>query len=124
MLYMNFKFLHLLGIFLLFSGLGGMVFMSYLEETAPKPKPSSKLPRILHGIGMLFVLVGGVMMVYSLGLDGANGVPLWVKLKMFIFLSFGPLILLARNKEKRRFLLPIAIALGCVASYLAIYKPF
>lgn len=50
----------------------------------------------VHLLGILF-LIGGVTMVYSLGLDGQHGVPLWVKLKMLILVSFGFLPLLVRR---------------------------
>jgi hypothetical protein len=83
-----------------------------------------RLPRILHGAGLLLILIGGVMMVYSLGLDGAHGVPLWVKLKLLILVCFGPLPLLVRRPGGKRFVLPIALLLGVAASFLAIFKPF
>ncbi|MDB5051894.1 MAG: hypothetical protein JWO30_4965 [Fibrobacteres bacterium] len=100
-----------------------MVFMSYLES-GNSQTATVRLPRILHGAGLLLILIGGVMMVYSLGLDGAHGVPLWVKLKLLILVSFGPLPLLVRSPSKKRFVLPIALLLGLAASFLAIFKPF
>ena len=121
--YLSFKLVHLLGILFLFSGIGGMFFMSYLESGNSKTGVL-RLPRILHGAGLMLILVGGVMMVYSLGLDGAHGVPLWVKLKLLILVIFGLLPLLVRRQNGRRFVLPIALLLGVAASYLAIFKPF
>jgi hypothetical protein len=121
--YLNFKLLHLLGILCLFSGIGGMFFASYLEAGAAN-RSVLRLPRMLHGLGMLFILVGGFMMVHALGLHGENGVPLWVKLKLGILVLFGPLIVLVRSPSQKKLLLPIAIVLGLAATALALYKPF
>lgn len=110
--YPVFKLVHLLGVLCLFSGIGGMFFAQ------------ARFARILHGVGLLIILIGGVMMVYYLGLDGAHGVPLWVKLKMLILVCFGVLPLLARSRGLKGFMLPIALLLGLAASFLGIFKPF
>jgi hypothetical protein len=121
--YLGFKLVHLLGVFFLFSGIGGMVFVSYLESGRSKTA-MVRLPRVLHGIGLLVILIGGVMMVYSLRLDGGHGVPFWVKLKMLVLVCFGLLPLLVRRPAAKRFVLPIALLLGLAASFLAVFKPF
>jgi hypothetical protein len=100
-----------------------MVFMAYLESGNPKTG-IARLPRILHGTGLLLILIGGATMVYSLGLDGQHGVPLWVKLKMLILVPFGLLPLSVRRPNWKRYVLPVALLLGLAASCLAIFKPF
>lgn len=121
--YPGFKVVHLLGVLFLFSGIGGMFFMSFIETGRAKTG-IARLPRILHGAGLLLILIGGATMVYSLGLDGQHGVPLWVKLKMLILILFGLLPLLVRRPNWKRYVLPIALLLGLAASGLAIFKPF
>ena len=90
--------------------------ISLLPETAFR-----KQGGMLHGIGLLVILVAGFGMIAKLH----YGFPLWVILKLVIWLVLGALPVLVKKK-----VLPcaavwvVALLLGCVAAYLGIYKPF
>ena len=107
-----YKLLHLAGVMAVFMGLG----ISLLPETAFR-----KQGGLLHGIGLLVILVAGFGLIAKL----KYGFPLWVILKLVIWLALGVLPVLGKKK-----VLPIAaiwalaLVLGVGAAYLGIYKPF
>jgi hypothetical protein len=121
--YLSIKLFHLAGVMLLFLGLGGMVFASY-AGFGPARKKIRRTAALLHGIGLLFILVSGLAMLHSLGL--LQGDPSgWVKAKFVIFLLLGGSIALAARLSRAIWILiPAWVLLGTAAAYLALYKPF
>lgn len=107
-----YKLLHLAGVMAVFMGLG----ISLPPETAFR-----KQGGLFHGIGLLVILVAGFGLIAKL----KYGFPLWVILKLVIWLALGALPVLGKKK-----VLPIAavwvlaLVLGVGAAYLGIYKPF
>jgi hypothetical protein len=121
--YPSIKLLHLVGIMLLFLGLGGMVFASY-AGFGPAKKQIRRATALCHGIGLLFILVSGIAMLSSLGLLHGDP-PGWVKAKFLIFLLLGGSIALAARFSRTIWILITAwVFLGTAAAYLALYKPF
>jgi hypothetical protein len=78
---------------------------------------------ITHGIGMVLVLVGGFGMLARLGIFWPW--PGWIVGKIIIWLVFGVLIaVIGRVPALAKPLWWITIALGAIAAYLALNKPF
>jgi hypothetical protein len=121
--YFTIKLFHLVGIMLLFMGLGGMVFAAY-AGFGPDKKKLRRTAAIIHGVGLLLILVSGIAMLGSLGLLHGDP-PGWAKAKFFIFLLLGGSISLAARMSRWIWLLLAAwVLLGAAAGYLAFYKPF
>jgi len=91
--YLSIKLFHIIGIMLIFLGLGGMVFAAY-AGFGPAKKQLRRAAALCHGIGLLFILVSGIAMLSSLGLLHGDP-PGWVKAKFFIWLLLGGSISLA-----------------------------
>ena len=121
--YLSIKLFHLVGMMLLFLGLGGMVFAAY-AGFGPARKQIRRAAALCHGIGLLFILVSGFAMLSSLGLLHGDP-PGWVKAKLLIFLLLGGSIALAARLSRAIWiLLPAWVLLGAAGGYLALYKPF
>ena len=104
---------------LLFLGLGGSVLGARTDEgRAPK------LATILHGVGLLVMLVGGFGMLARLGIVNWPW-PGWALGKMGVWLAIGALPVLVRRKVLPRGVAwLVAAALAATAAWLALYKPF
>ena len=121
--YLTIKLFHLVGIMLIFLGLGGMVFAAY-AGFGPDKKRVRRAAAFCHGIGLLLVLVSGVAMLSSLGLLHGDP-PGWAKAKFVIFLVLGfSISLAARMSRAIWYLIAAWVVLGAAAGYLALYKPF
>ena len=119
-----YKLMHILGILLVFLGLGGRAVLAAQSE--PRKAPGQKLVGILHGAGLLIVLVGGFGMLAKLGLNGEELQGLgWVLVKMVIWILLGGSIMIpVRKPEWTTPWLVAVTALAMVAGYFAFYKPF
>ena len=113
-----YKVLHVIGLLLLFLGMGGQLFSADSERGR-----SPKITTILHGVGLLAMLVGGFGMMARLGIQWPW--PGWLIAKLGVWLLIG-----AFPVAVRRQLVPygaawlMAAVLGAVAAWLAIIKPF
>ncbi len=102
---------HLVGLILLFVGVGGLL----------GPNGGSKSAAKYHGIGLLILLVAGFGMIAKLKLSYTAP---WVIGKLVIFLVLGFLPVLAKRRALAPTLLMwVAILLGAVAAYLGYLKP-
>jgi hypothetical protein len=121
MSYPLFKVLHLLGIFLLFAALGGVTLRTLAGGAAPPKDGAARLGGITHGVALLILFVTGFGMLGVLKL----GLPGWAVVKMLIWLVMGGLVVVIRRApESARLMWWLIPALGLVAAWLAIYKPF
>ena len=112
-----YKILHLFGIMLMFSALGAVIVATVAGEANPRLR---KLAGMAHGIALVLILVAGFGMLARLGLNGPW--PLWVWLKLTIWLVFGAATVLVRRLgERAGWLLVLLPVLGGVAAWLAIY---
>lgn len=119
MSYEFYKWLHLLGIFCLLASLGAIWGLHYPNRSS-ETKERRPLA-LIHGFGMLFVLVSGFGMLARLNL-GMQG---WVYAKLLIWLAMGGTIALARRKAKLGIKLVAGwVLLGALAAYWGIFKPF
>ncbi|NJL25489.1 MAG: hypothetical protein HC902_10165 [Calothrix sp. SM1_5_4] len=115
-----YKILHILGLLMIFSGLAGLWGLHVMKQ------PVAKIHRIglalIHGLGMMIILVSGFGMLAKLGLFA--DLPTWFYLKMVVWLALGGSMVLAKRKAGLGVPLLMAwVALGTLAAYLAIYKP-
>ncbi|MBT6399946.1 MAG: hypothetical protein HOK04_09175 [Verrucomicrobia bacterium] len=104
-----YKIIHFVGLIVLFLGIGSLM------TSDPKKPASFRLPAMIHGIGLLLILVSGFGLQAKLKL----GFPIWMISKLVILLVLGGSIALI----KRRALPPIVIYilvifLGSIAAYL------
>jgi len=114
--YETYNLIHIAGLILVFMGLGG----SLLGGAADRPP---KLAGMLHGIGLLAMLVGGFGLLVRL--DIGFPWPGWVFAKLAIWLVIGTLPMFVRRRAISRGLAwMLALVLGGVAAWLAITKPF
>jgi hypothetical protein len=116
---LSYKALHVLGLFLVFTGLGGLMVQA-LTGTGDN-RTVRRLVGIAHGVGLLIVLVSGFGGLARLHV----GFPLWAILKIAVWIVIGGVIVVIRRQPKLVgvlwWLLPL---LGAFAGYLAIFKPF
>jgi hypothetical protein len=117
------KLCHLVGIMLVFLGLGGMVFAANVG-LGPAQRKLRRGAALTHGIGLLLILASGIAMMSNLNLLHGDP-PNWIKAKFGIFLLLGGSIALAARVSRLIWLwIPLWILLGAAAGYLALFKPF
>ena len=114
-----YKVLHLFGIMVLFSALGAMIAAAAAGgEENPRLR---KLGGIAHGVALAIILVAGFGLLARQGFGG--GWPLWVWLKLVIWLVFGAATVFVRKAgERAGWLLVLLPVLGTVAAWLALYR--
>ena len=121
--YLTIKLGHLIGIMLVFLGLGGMVFASY-AGFGPEKKKLRRAAALLHGIGLLFLLASGIAMLSQLGYLHGDP-PAWAKVKFGIFLLLGGSISLAARWSRAIWILiALWVLLGATAAHLGLHKSF
>lgn len=120
MSYDFYKVMHFLGLFMVFTALGGQ-FVSALNGGDAKQQPGRRWIGIFHGVGLLIALVAGFGLVAKLGV----GFPGWVIGKFAIWLALGAIgAMAARKKQLAGTLWVVTVALGMLAAFLARAKPF
>ena len=110
----TYRLLHITGMFVLFLGLGGILLKSEGK--------SNRMGMILHGSGMVLMLVAG----FGAAARVAPGFPwpMWIWGKLVVWLLIGAL-----PSMHKRGVVPtniawiVAIALGVGAAALALHKP-
>ncbi|MEM1245332.1 MAG: hypothetical protein AAGA81_09940 [Acidobacteriota bacterium] len=119
-----FKLIHILGILMVFLGLGGRAVLALQPE--PRKAPGQTLVGVLHGAGLMVVLLGGFGMLAKLGLTGEELQGLgWLLVKMIVWIVLGGSIMIpVRRPQWTTHWLVAVTALALVAGYFAFYKPF
>ncbi len=120
MSYDFYKLIHFLGIFLVFSALGGQ-FVQALNGGDPRLAPARKWIGMFHGIGLVLILVAGFGMLAKAQLPIQG----WTITKLLIWLILGGVGAIAAKKRSAAGALWVAaILLGVISAYMAHYKPF
>jgi len=116
--YETYKLIHILAVFFLLFSLG-----AYLILTSNKTTTSKKLAGITHGIAIVVIFIGGFGLLARLGFSGISSWPLWVWIKILIWIILTLMITLIKRKPEWTtllwFIIPI---LGGIAAFMAIYK--
>jgi hypothetical protein len=120
--YEAYKVLHLLSVMLLFLCFGGLAL--YVAGGGTRAaNPNRKLIAALHGTAAFLVLLGGFGLLARLGVI-QGGFPLWVWIKLAVWLVLGLAVLLPyRRPALARPLFLLYPALGGLAAWAAVYKP-
>lgn len=107
--------IHLIGVIVLFLGLGGMLSHAGRDQKAPW------VYAVLHGLGLLAILVAGFGSQARLEL----GFPGWLLVKIGVWILLAALPFLVRRGWIPAFLAwLVAAGLGGLAVWLAVLKPF
>ncbi len=117
-----YKLFHLLGIFMTFLSLGGLLL--YAINGGTKEQNTWRKPvAITHGVGVLLLLVSGFGMLARLGMFWP--LPGWTVVKLVIWLIFGGMTaLIYKGPDAGKTWWFIVLLLGLIAAYLALMKPF
>jgi len=106
-----YHFLHLIGLILVFIGIGGML-----------SSEGAKKAMMWHGIGLLISIVSGFGMLAKLGIMGTMPVWAWIKIGLWLVLGFLP-VLAKRRVIATPLVVLIAAITGAVLAYLGYFKP-
>ncbi|MBT4763025.1 MAG: hypothetical protein HOO06_15130 [Bdellovibrionaceae bacterium] len=110
--YSVYKVIHLLGVFLTLGALFGWT-MHYFNG-GQKQNAAKKLLGIMHGVGLVFVLIAGFGLLARID---QSAMQLWVGLKLLIWLSFGMYTILLHKgilKPKLSWFVILALATSAV----------
>ncbi|NLT49791.1 MAG: hypothetical protein GXX85_02600 [Ignavibacteria bacterium] len=109
--------LHYFGIILFFVSFGGLIISSFSSNSLAK---AAKQLKLLHGIGLLLILVPGFRLMVKEG----YGLEVWIILKIIIWIFFGASIAFIKKEKLKNIIWNSVIILGFLAVYLAVFKPF
>ncbi len=102
---------------MVFLAYGGLVGRGFVESQNPKLR---KLGGITSGIGLLFIVIGGFGLLSKLAL----GFPLWVIIKIIVWVILGGLIaVINRKPEYSKALWWFTLGLGFIALLMVYLKP-
>jgi len=118
----TYKWIHLVGLFLVWTALGGAVFHAVNGGTK-ETNSKRKLIGITHGVGMFIILLGGFGGLARMGMT--DGLPGWALAKLGLWVLVGAMLPLSNRFPKAGLGLFFALpAIGALAAFLAIWKPF
>ncbi|NWK57187.1 hypothetical protein HW115_16310 [Verrucomicrobiaceae bacterium N1E253] len=105
-----YRLLHFAGIFTLLYAFGSLFI----------GKNYNKGAAMLHGVGLLLILVSGFGMQAVMN----HGFPIWIILKLLIWVAFGGFLVLAKKSVINGFTAWVLIlTLGLCSVYLAKHRP-
>jgi hypothetical protein len=115
----TYKVIHLLGIFLLVCGLGGLWAMA-ASATEESRRAARKLILATHGAAMFLILFAGFGMLARLGISGSW--PLWIWIKIGIWVLLGALpVALRRLNQPIGALFYLTPILAAIAAWAALF---
>ena len=113
-----YKVLHLIGILMLFLSIGGSIIRSAIDQRSERLE---KFILMNHGIALIIIAIAGFGLLAKLGMIFTG----WVVIKIVIWICMGALILPIKKMPQHKIVLwYTALALGGIAAFMAIYKPF
>ena len=116
--YALFKVVHVFGVMLLFTALGGLAGMAAAGRAA-----EARLAKILHGVGLVIVFLAGFALLSTLNMSAPGSWGTWVWIKLVVWLLLGGSLALVRRQQHARWVLLGLPALGAVAAWAAFVKP-
>ncbi len=116
--YLTYKILHLVAILFLFTSLGSLAVLGQSADARLR-----KLASIVHGVSAAVILVAGFGLLARLGFFGKIPTWAWLKVGLWILLAASAWPL-RRRPEWTPVLWLMLPALGGVAAWLAVAKPF
>lgn len=112
-----YKVLHVLGVLFLFMGLGGLLRGGGSAE-------GRKMSVMLHGIGLVLILIAGFGALARLGLSNPAIWPAWLWVKAVLWLLLGATPVVIKRSPGLAGMLWVALPiLGALGAYFALYKP-
>lgn len=115
----TYKLIHVFGLLLMFTALGGLTTLVMTGQDQGKHR---KLAGMLHGIALLIILLGGFGALAKLGIGG--GFPAWAWVKILLWLIFGGMTVFIRKApQMAKLFLVLLPILGTVGGYVALFKP-
>jgi hypothetical protein len=116
-----YRWLHIVSLLMIFTGLTGLV--AARVGGAGSNKKFDRSLALIHGVGMLGMLVAGFGAMARLGFM-QGGWPWWIYVKLVIWLLMGGSMTLAKRKAQWGPALLLAwVLIAAVAAYLGIFKP-
>ena len=121
--YQFYKVVHILGIALLVTALGGLALYA-LNGGLRRDNRARALVAALHGLGLLLVLVGGFGMLARLGFRHGAMFPGWILVKLGVWSALGAAVALPMRFPRlgRPMMVVVPLLVG-LAAYMAVYKP-
>lgn len=111
----TYKLLHVLGVLLMFLGLGGVLATGGREGAK-----ASRVYLLLHGLGALASLVAGIGFAHRSGM----GFPTWVIAKIAAWLVLGLMpLLVSRGILPRAIALVLVLGLGAFGAWVGLVQP-
>jgi hypothetical protein len=120
--YEVYKVLHVFGVVLLFTALGG-VTLHAMNGGTKESNTSRAVSSASHGVALLLILVAGFGMLAKLGLTAAIPGYVWAKLVVWLLLG-AAIAIVPRQPSLAKALWWVFPLLGGAAAWLAIAKPF
>jgi uncharacterized membrane protein SirB2 len=122
--YAFYKIVHLLGVALSVTALGGLTVHA-LNGGAKSENQARRLLIGMHGVGALFVLVGGFGLLARINFEHGAAFPGWLWVKLGVWACIAGLVALPyRAPAITRPLLLVIPGLVMTATMMAVYKPF
>lgn len=120
--YTTYKLIHLFGLLLAFSALGGMAVHAASGGTS-RASGVRGVVLTMHGLGVFLLLLGGFGMLARLGIV-QGGLPGWILVKLGVWTVVAVLAALPYRKPALAKWTLVALPfLGAFAAYMALYKP-
>jgi hypothetical protein len=114
-----YKIIHLVGLMTLFFAFGGLTLGA--RAVGGRNFPFRRTYTLLHGIGLLLLIISGFGMLAKLGLTGE--IPHWAIAKIAIWLLLGLMLTpVLRLPGLNRYFWLVILVLGVSAAWLGIYK--
>ena len=112
-----YQIIHLTGVFMVFLAYGGMIVRSALGSDN---KGLRRLGAMTSGIGLFLILLGGFGLLARLN----YGWPLWILIKVAIWVILGAMIaLINRKPEYSQISWWSTVVLGVLALLMVVLKP-
>ena len=116
--YETYKLVHLIGIFVLLSGVAALWALELFSDS-PGYAKARKGIMAMHGIAIFVVLLGGFGTLAKLGIGSPWPPWIWIKIGIWVVLGGLP-ALLSKSSSTSKVLFLIAPLLGAVAAWAAI----